>query len=245
MADPEVHVTLDDGVVTVVLNRPQKRNALTRAVLASVVEHLRQAEAQDAAVVVLTGTGSAFCAGWDLDDLRALPDTDGAALSLEIQEGLRAIERCEVPVIAAVNGPARGGGCGIACAADIRIFAEGASIGVPEVGIGTIPGGGIIRRLAELTGPGIAAEMLLTGEPVAAARAAEVGLANAVVADDAVHSAALACARRIARHPRPAVRAAKRVLRAVGEVDDHTLVQSAAAEIGALLALRTRAGAGR
>lgn len=236
--DGEVLLDTHDGFAVVTLNRPHRRNALTFSVLDAVVAAFGDAVRRGDRAVILAGSPPSFCAGWDLDDLASVPADGGADLSRRIQAGLYAIETTPIPVLAAVEGAARGGGCGLACAADIRILGSGATIGVPEVAIGTIPGGGIIRRLAALVGPGVAAELLFTAAPVSSDRALALGLANHVVDDGSALAAAIDMAKQIAAQPPAAVAAAKRVLAAAPTVTPDELVDRAAAEIEFLVRQR-------
>lgn len=233
--DGEVLLDTHDGFAVVTLNRPHRRNALTFSVLDAVVEAFGEAVRRGDRALVLAGSPPSFCAGWDLDDLASVPADAGADLSRRIQASLYAIETTPIPVLAAIEGAARGGGCGLACAADIRILGSGATIGVPEVAIRTIPGGGIVRRLATLVGMGIAAEMLFTGAPVTSERALALGLANHVVDDGSALATAIEMAERIAAQPPTAVAAAKRVLAAVPTATPGALVDRAAAEIELLV----------
>jgi enoyl-CoA hydratase/carnithine racemase len=209
-------VVVEAGTVaTVVLNRPERRNALTIPMARAVAEAL-EAAATSARAIVLTGAGPAFCAGGDLDELRLL----AARPESEIAEGLygafqklvRTVRRVPVPVIAAVNGHAMGAGMDLALACDLRVASPEARLGQVWVRLGLIPGTGGAFWTAALAGPARAAELVLTGEPVDAQTALGWGLVNEVVPPDSVVSRAREWGERIASLPPEAVAANKRAL---------------------------------
>ena len=174
---------LGEGIARVTINRPDKLNALN----ATVIEELGDAVTRiqtDAAVrgVILTGAGQkAFVAGADISELANQGPTEGKARSLRGQDVFRSLESCGKPVIAAVNGFALGGGCELAMACHIRIAAEHANFGQPEVKLGIGPGYGGTARLPRLVGSGRALELLLTGGMIDAVEAYRIGLVNKVV----------------------------------------------------------------
>jgi len=173
-----------DGVAFVTVNRPDKLNALND----QVVEELGLAAeriATDVAIrgAILTGAGpKAFVAGADIADLASQGPFDGKARALRGQAVLRRIETCGKPVIAAINGYALGGGCELAMACHLRVAAETAKFGQPEVKLGIAPGYGGTQRLPRLVGKGVALQLILTGETIDAAEAHRIGLVNKVVA---------------------------------------------------------------
>ncbi len=172
-----------DGVAVVTVNRPDKLNALNRATLED-ISGAFAAAAGDASVgaVILTGAGEkAFVAGADIGEIAGLDSQSGREFALYGQGVFRAIETFPKPVIAAVNGFALGGGCELAMACHVRLASENASFGQPEVNLGVIPGYGGTQRLARLVGRGLALELLLTGDRIPAARAAEIGMVNVAV----------------------------------------------------------------
>lgn len=172
-----------DGIAVVTVNRPDKLNALNRQTLEDLSKAF-SAAAGDVAVraVILTGAGEkAFVAGADIGEIAALNSLSAREFALFGQQVFRAIETFPKPVIAAVNGFALGGGCELAMACHVRLASENASFGQPEVNLGVIPGYGGTQRLSRLVGRGLALELLLTGDRIAAPRAAEIGLVNAVV----------------------------------------------------------------
>ena len=170
--------------------------------------------------VILTGTGpKAFAAGADISELNALPSARAAEAQARRGQALtRALERMHVPVIAAVNGFALGGGCELAMACDIRIASENARFGQPEVNLGILPGYGGTQRAARLVGEGMAMYLCLTGEMIDAAEALRVGLVQRVVPFDELQAEARRIADLIASKAPLAVGAAKRAVAAAGSL---------------------------
>ena len=174
---------LGEGIARVTINRPDKLNALNATVIEELGDAVTRIET-DAAVrgVILTGAGQkAFVAGADISELANQGPVEGKARSLRGQQVFRRLESCGKPVIAAVNGFALGGGCELAMACHIRIAAEHAKFGQPEVKLGIGPGYGGTVRLPRLVGRGLALELLLTGGMIDAAEAYRIGLVNRVV----------------------------------------------------------------
>ncbi|UNK56780.1 enoyl-CoA hydratase-related protein [Pseudoxanthomonas daejeonensis] len=172
-----------DGVRTLTVDRPDKLNALNRQTLQALDDAFASA-ANDPQVraVVLTGSGAkAFVAGADIAEMNALTAIEGREFSLLGQRLMRRIERLPKPVVAMVNGYALGGGLELAMACHLRIAADSARLGQPEVNLGLIPGFGGTQRLLRLAGRAAALELCLTGAPVDAARALQLGLVNRVV----------------------------------------------------------------
>jgi enoyl-CoA hydratase len=165
------------------LNRPEKLNALSRDMILALTDTFKTIEEHsDVRAVILTGAGDrAFCAGTDIEDLATTADH---AHALEISERGQAlcsqIENCSVPVIAAVNGIAAGGGCELALACHLRIASTNAQFSLPETKLGVVPAYGGARRLARELGNGRALEMMLTGRHVSAEEALQFGLLNRV-----------------------------------------------------------------
>ncbi len=200
--------TIESGIATVTLNRPKVLNALSASVLGELAccfEGLRNKN--QVAAVIVTGAGEkAFVAGADIKELAQLDSIGAKATSERGQQCFRIIERFPKPVIAAVNGFALGGGCELALACHMRIAAEGARFGLPEVKLGLIPGYGGTQRLTRLVGKGLALELILSGEMISAARAEEIGLVNRVVPAGDLLDEARALARTIAARGPVAVR---------------------------------------
>jgi len=214
MAEP-VRYHLEDGVAWLVIDRPEARNAINRAVGAGLWDGFRRFEADPAAkVAVLTGTGDAFCAGADLKEMAALrmtvPPKDWAP-------HLGRNRQVTKPVIAAVNGVAVGGGFLLAQMCDLCVAAEGARFGITEARWGR--GAPWAAPLPWLVPPRVALELLLTGEPIDARRAYEVGLVNRVVPDAALRQEAGRLAATVAANAPLSVRAAKAMVHAAAGRD--------------------------
>ncbi len=195
------------AVATITIDRREKLNALNEQVIEELGAAFAAVRADAAArAVVLAGAGDkAFVAGADVGALARMDPRAGVRASRDGQETLRAIERFGKPVIAAVGGYALGGGCELALACHMRVASEDARFGLPEVGLGIMPGYGGTVRLARLVGMGRAIEMVLTGDPIDARRAEAIGLVNAVAPKAELMARATALAGRIARNAPVAV----------------------------------------
>ncbi len=212
-----LQLVIAGGVATVTLNRPDSMNALNalmkQELLTLFAEELPVAE--EVRAVVLTGAGTkAFCAGADIKERSASEPRPAEFIAAQRRAHalFRAIEALAQPTIAAINGFAFGGGTELALACDLRIAAQSASLGLTEVNLGVIPAGGGTQRLARLVGAGRAKELIFTGERVAAARAAEIGLVNRVVPDADLAAAAATLAAQLAAKPPLALRFAKQAI---------------------------------
>lgn len=175
--------TDDAGIALVTVNRPEKRNALSAEVVAELHDAFERvgAEAGIRAAIV-TGAGEkAFVAGADIQELATLSPVEARAYSLRGQAAFRKLETLGKPSVAAVNGYALGGGLELAMACTVRFASDNAQFGQPEVKLGIIPGFGGTGRLPRLVGRGRALELLLSGDPIAAAEAHLIGLVGAVV----------------------------------------------------------------
>ena len=182
-----------DRVATVTINRPDKLNALNAAVIGELDRMFTAlASHNEVGAIILTGAGRAFVAGADIAEVAAAAATpEGLQATAAYGSGVfTRIERLNKPVIAAVNGFALGGGCELALACHLRVASTHAKFGLPETRLGLIPGYGGTQRLPRLVGQGRALQMLLTGEMVDAEAALAMGLANAVVAPEALLEAA-------------------------------------------------------
>ena len=170
----------EGGIATVTVNRPDKRNALNDAVMAELDCAFGRAQSDDTCrAVILTGAGEkAFVAGADIGELAEQDVRGGKAKSLRGQAVLHRIENLGKPVVAMINGYAFGGGLELALACHMRLIADEAKIGLPEVGLSIIPGYGGTQRLPRIVGRGRALEMILSGQPIDAATAVSYGLAN-------------------------------------------------------------------
>jgi E-phenylitaconyl-CoA hydratase len=217
-----VEIKRQGGVACFTLNRPEKRNAIDDATRAAVAEAFADLQADPAIrVVILTGAGTAFCAGVDLATPGNVPAQSASEATNPIVARARLTEPLDTftkPVIAALNGVAVGGGLELALACDIRIASIGAKFGLPEVKIGSIPGSGGTQRLAGAVGRSLAAQMLFTGEMISAERALAAGLVSEVHAPEALMERAFALAAAIAENAPLSLVAIKRALRAATDL---------------------------
>jgi enoyl-CoA hydratase len=197
-----------DAVAVITLNRPKVLNALNRRTLEELDACVREFLAEDSLrVAILTGAGEkAFVAGADINELAVLSPVAGRDYGLFGQSVLDRIERAPKPVIAAINGFALGGGCELAMACHLRLAADTAKLGQPEVKLGIIPGYGGTQRLARLVGKGRALQVVLTGEPISAEEAWRIGLVNAVVPAAELMKTAEEWAKKIAANAPLAIR---------------------------------------
>lgn len=213
---PELQVDIAEHVMVLTINRPERRNAVNATVATGLGEALERAEADTSVrAVVLTGAGEqAFCAGADLRELAA-----GNSIAPEghPEWGFAGLVNhpVSVPLIAAVNGAALGGGTELTLACDLAVASTAARFGLPEVHRGIMAAGGGAVRLSQALPPKVAMRMLLTGEPIEAERAAELHLVNEVVQPERLLETAHDLAARVAAGAPLAVRATKRVARAI------------------------------
>lgn len=197
-----------DGIAVVTLSRPEKRNALSIQLRSELMDALAWwADDSQVRVVILTGAGPAFSAGFDLAEF-GQPE-----LARKIRHNSTAYHRAvwsyPKPIIAAVNGPAMGGGFDLALLCDMRIASSGAAFGHPEIKFGAPP---LFTPLRWIVGDGVARDLCLTGRPVDAVEALRIGLVSRVVAPEALMDEAHSAARQIAEAPQPALQATKRYL---------------------------------
>jgi len=203
-----VKVARDGAIATVTLNRPEKLNALNRALRGEFCAAMLELNADaDVAVVIVTGAGRAFCAGLDLNELGAegLRETGGVTF-------ISVVERMDAPVIAAVNGFAVTGGFELALACDIVIASETAQFADTHARVGVMPGGGMSARLPRAVGVRKAKELSLTGNYLSAGEAERLGLVNRVVSPQRLMAEAGETARQIASADRRVVRQMKRLI---------------------------------
>ncbi|NLD67327.1 MAG: crotonase/enoyl-CoA hydratase family protein [Limnobacter sp.] len=209
------------GIVTLTMNQPETRNALTgnTAVDEFVAAARRIATDMSVRVVILTGAGPVFSSGGNVKDMRRFFDDalTPAAIREEYRNGIQrlalAVYNLEVPAIAAVNGPAIGAGCDLSCMCDIRIAADTASFAESFIRVGIIPGDGGAWLLPRIVGASRAAEMSFTGEAIDARQALDCGLVSRVVPAAELLAEANRLAERIAANPGPTLRMTKRLLR--------------------------------
>lgn len=211
----ELAVEADGPVRIIRLNRPEHLNATNHGLHHGLADLFGQIDADaEARAVVLTGKGRAFSAGGDFAYLDELTNDDDLRRQTLV-DGKRIVTgmiRCRVPIVAAVNGPAVGLGCSLVALSDIVYMAQGAHLADPHVMIGLVAADGGPVTWPLLTSLQLAKEYALTGDRISAERAAQIGLANHVCADDQVLDEAIACAHRIAALPRQAVEDTKRIL---------------------------------
>ena len=210
------HVRLEKNghVAVAAIDRPKALNALNSEVLDDLNALVDAVDADPGIrVLILTGGGDkSFVAGADIGEMCALTETEGEAFGKKGNDVFRRIETMPVPVIAAVNGYALGGGCELAMACDIRICADTAVFGQPETGLGITPGFGGTQRLARLVGAGMAKQMIYSGKNIKADEALRIGLVNAVYPLGELMPQAMKLAETIAKNAPIAVRACKKAI---------------------------------
>ncbi|MBX3312995.1 MAG: enoyl-CoA hydratase [Actinobacteria bacterium] len=218
----EVRSEVVDGVAVLTLDAPDRRNAMTLPMCDEVAAVCDALEADESVgAIVVTGAGSAFCAGADLSHLggdHGRSTEDGLHA---IYEGFLRIARSPLPTIAAVNGPAVGAGLNLALACDLRLAGRSARFDARFLNLGIHPGGGHTWMLQRIAGPQTAAATVLFGEILDGAEAERVGLAWRCVDDDALIDTAVALGRRAAAAPRELVRRTKATIADVASIDDH------------------------
>ena len=208
-----VNCELKDNVAIVTINRPEALNALNSQVLDDLAATFDAIDTNVVRAVVLTGAGEkSFVAGADIGEMSTLTKAEGEAFGKKGNDIFRKIEQFPVPVIAAVNGFALGGGCEISMSCDIRICSENAMFGQPEVGLGITPGFGGTQRLARLIGAGMAKQLIYTARNIKADEALRIGLVNAVYPQEELMAAAEKMASQIAANAPIAVRACKKAI---------------------------------
>jgi len=208
MTDQNITVTSGDGYAVVTMNRPHVLNALNQATMEALVQALESMERDEQVrCVVITGAGRAFAAGADVNEM-AGTTAAGMLAGYRFQQWER-IRKMTMPLVAAVNGIALGGGCELAMLCDMIVASETAQFGQPEINLGIMPGAGGTQRLTRAIGKARAMEMVLTGRPISARQAEAFGLVTKVVPAEAVLDEAVALAKEIASKPPVAVRLAK------------------------------------
>lgn len=242
MPESETFVRLEvaDSVATIRVDRP-KVNALSAGIQQAIGAAAEEcARRDDVAAVVLTGGERVFAAGADIKEMAAMDHAAMVAHSGRLQQYFSTVARLPKPVVAAVNGYALGAGLELALCADIRIAAEDATLGLPEVTLGVVPGAGGTQRLTRLVGPSRAKEMIFTGRPVGAVEALELGLVNQVLPAAEVQRAAVDWAKRFVGGARLALQAAKECIDFGSEVDLDTGLQMERQQFAALFATEDR-----
>lgn len=212
------------GIITI--SREKALNALNSTVLEELDKTLDGVDLNEIRCLILTGAGEkSFVAGADIGEMSTLTKAEGEAFGKKGNDVFRKIETFPIPVIAAVNGFALGGGCELSMSCDIRICSENAVFGQPEVGLGITPGFGGTQRLARLVGPGMAKQMIYTARNIKADEALRIGLVNAVYPQAELMAAAEKMAAGIAKNAPIAVRNCKKAINDGLEADmDEALV---------------------
>lgn len=206
------------GVITI--NREKALNALNSTVLEELDKTLDGVDLAAVRCLILTGAGQkSFVAGADIGEMSTLTKAEGEAFGKKGNDVFRKLETFPIPVIAAVNGFALGGGCEISMSCDIRICSDNAVFGQPEVGLGITPGFGGTQRLARIVGPGMAKQMIYSARNIKADEALRIGLVNAVYPQEELMAAAEKLAGTIAKNAPIAVRNCKKAINDGLEVD--------------------------
>ncbi len=235
-----VRLEVEDGVGTIRIDRP-KVNALNVQIQDEIRAAATEAtERDDVRAVVLWGGERVFAAGVDIKEMADLTYADMVKRSGVLQATYSAVARIPKPVVAAVNGYALGGGCELALCADIRIAADNATLGQPEILLGIIPGAGGTQRLTRLVGPSKAKDLIFTGRFVKADEALAIGLADKVFPADQVYAEAVTWARQFVAGPSLALRAAKEAVDRGIEVDLDTGLEIERQQFAALFATEDR-----
>lgn len=208
-----INYEVDSAVAVLTINRPKALNALNSAVLDELNAALDAIDLNEVRALIITGAGEkSFVAGADIGEMSTLTKAEGEAFGKKGNDVFRKIETLPIPVIAAVNGFALGGGCEISLACDIRICSENAVFGQPEVGLGITPGFGGTQRLARTVGVGMAKQMIYTARNIKAPEALRIGLVYAVYPIEELMAAAKKMASMIASNAPIAVRNCKKAI---------------------------------
>ncbi len=208
-----INYEVDGAVAVLTINRPKALNALNSAVLDELSETIDSIDLSEVRALIVTGAGEkSFVAGADIGEMSTLTKAEGEAFGKKGNDVFRKLETLPIPVIAAVNGFALGGGCEISLACDIRICSENAVFGQPEVGLGITPGFGGTQRLARTVGVGMAKQLIYTARNIKAPEALRIGLVNAVYPIEELMGAAKKMASIIASNAPIAVRNCKKAI---------------------------------
>lgn len=208
-----INYEAEGAVAVLTINRPKALNALNSAVLDEINEAIDAIDLDAVRALIITGAGEkSFVAGADIGEMSTLTKAEGEAFGKKGNDVFRKIETLPIPVVAAVNGFALGGGCELSMACDIRICSENAVFGQPEVGLGITPGFGGTQRLARTVGVGMAKQLIYTARNIKSAEALRIGLVNAVYPLEELMPAAKKMAGMIASNAPIAVRNCKKAI---------------------------------
>lgn len=237
MAHKYVLIDREDGIAILSINRAEKYNALNREVIVDISAALDEVgKDDDVHAIIITGAGDkAFVSGADIEMMRGLESSpDGVATSRQSQGLTLKIEKLPKPVIAALNGYTLGGGLELAMACDIRIAADTAKLGQPEINLALIPGAGGTQRLPRLVGKGMAKLIVFTGDMIDAEEALRIGLVEKVVPLGQLMDEAQSLAKKLAAKPPLALAVAKEVINVGMEVDLERALSLESLEFGVI-----------
>jgi len=227
-------------VVVVKLNLPESLNAISKD-LTEDLDNVLNALEKDAkvAALVITGAGRAFCAGANLNEILHLEGVTAFYNMLKkVQLVINRVADYSKPVVAAVNGPALGGGLELCTACDICVASDNSVFGLPEINVGVLPGAGGMTRLSRMVGPHRARQLVMTGDKISAGQAKEMGLVWQVAPPEKLQATALELAARLAEKPPLAIQAAKRVINSSGFIDLTTAMDYEAGSVAMLFGTR-------
>ena len=229
------HLKIEErgAVAILTISAPKSLNALNTAILKEMDDYLSHFDCNRFRCLIVTGDGEkSFVAGADISEMATLSMPEGNAFGARGAAVFRKLETLPVPVIAAVNGFALGGGCELAMACDIRICSDNARFGQPEVGLGIIPGFSGTVRLARLVGMGMAKQLIFTGKPIRADEALRIGLVNEVLPQADLMNRAMEIANQIAANAPLAVQAAKQCINEEFDMDADAAIAFESAAFG-------------
>ena len=210
----------ENEISIISISRPKALNALNSQVLDELSQALDEIDTSKTSALIITGDGEkSFVAGADISEMSSLSQKEGEEFSIKGNNVFRKIETFEIPVIAAINGYALGGGCELSLSCDIRICSENAIFGQPEVGLGITPGFGGTQRLARVVGIGMAKQMIFTGKNIKADEAFRIGLVNAIYPQNELLNEAKNLALTIAKNSKNAIKLSKRAINEGLQVD--------------------------
>jgi len=219
--------TMEDGIYTITIDKPESLNALDSQVIEQLSTEIESISGNDKIkVVILTGAGKSFVAGANISEMSSLDQEEGYKFGMAGASLFRKIETLPIPVIAAVNGFALGGGCELALSCDIRIASDRAKFGQPEVSLGITPGFSGTVRLPKIVGPGMAKELIFSGRVIDAAEALRIGLVNSTTAPEELMNSAMELAKIIASRAPGAVQRSKKAINDSADMDTGEAIEN-------------------